>query len=65
MVTSVTKGGRDTEIAQRKLRLPKYTDMAIHLNAVEEHFLLVPVTWAFLFRRKNAFYEFPPQNLSP
>jgi hypothetical protein len=32
--------GRDTEIAQKKLRLSKHTDMTIHWKAHEEHFLI-------------------------
>jgi hypothetical protein len=35
--------GRDTEIAQKNLRLLKPTDMTIHWKALEEHFLMVPL----------------------
>jgi hypothetical protein len=48
MVTSVTKVGCDTEIA-KELRLLKPTNLTIHWKALEEHFLMVPLVFHFIF----------------
>jgi hypothetical protein len=40
---------QDTIIAQKYLRLSKYTDMTIRWKGLEEHFLVVP----FVFRFNN------------
>jgi hypothetical protein len=57
MVTEVTKGV--TEIAQKRLRLLKSTDMTIHWKALKEHFLKLPLVFQFNhFQGKNAFSEY-------
>jgi hypothetical protein len=64
MVTSVTKGG--TQKLPQNLRLYKPTDMTIHWQAIEEHFLMVPLVFRqHHFQRKNAFSEFFSMNHSP
>jgi hypothetical protein len=66
MATSDIKVGRDTEIAQKNLRLSKPTDMTIHWKGVEEHFLMVPLVFRFIrFWGEKAFSEFFSNNLSP
>jgi hypothetical protein len=60
--------GQDTKIPpKRKLRLSEHTDMTIHWNALEEHFLLVPIVFfeSTSFLGGNAFSEFFSKNLSP
>jgi hypothetical protein len=53
--------GRDTEIAPppKKKKLSKPTDVTIHWNALEEHFLVVPLFFRLNhFGGKNAFLNF-------
>jgi hypothetical protein len=64
MATSVSKGGRDTEIAQNIFRLSNPTDMTIHYKALGKHFSMVPLVVRFSFRGINAFSVFSSKNLS-
>jgi hypothetical protein len=58
MVTSVTKGGGTQKLPKQLLKkLSKHTDMTIYWKALEEHFLMVPLVFQFIFG-ENAFSEF-------
>jgi hypothetical protein len=49
---------RDTEIVQKMLISSKHIDMTIHWKALEEHFLMVPLVFQFIFGTKKSFSEF-------
>jgi hypothetical protein len=55
--------GWDTNIAQKALGLSKHTDMTIHWKGIEQHFLMVPLVFRFIFRGKLHFLTFSQKTL--
>jgi hypothetical protein len=61
-VTSVTKGRQKLP---KDLRPSKLTDMIIHWEPIEEHFLMVQFFDSIIFGGKMQFLIFFSENLSP